>query len=100
MQKTIHPTYHDSLSVTCSCGAQFTIGSTDEKVATEVCSQCHPFFTGKQRLLDTSRRVEKFEEKMKKQAAKATTKRLSKKEKNALRAAKKAEKTAQVEESK
>lgn len=99
MQKTIHPTYHDSLSVTCSCGAQFTIGSTDEKLTTEVCSQCHPFFTGKQRLLDTSRRVEKFEEKLQKQAN-ATAKRLTKKEKNALRAAKKAEKLAQVEESK
>ena len=99
MQKSIHPQYHTNLQVTCSCGAQFTVSSTDENLSTEVCSQCHPFFTGKQRLLDTSRRVEKFEEKLQKQAQN-TTKRLSKKEKNALRAAKKAEKAAQIDETK
>lgn len=99
MQKTIHPQYHTKLDITCACGAKFTLSSTDEKLSTEVCSKCHPFFTGKQRFLDTSRRVEKFEEKMKLQSE-TDVKRVSKKEKNALRAVKKAEKAAKIEESK
>jgi large subunit ribosomal protein L31 len=58
----IHPTYHET-QVTCSCGAQFTTRSTkgNGRINAEVCSQCHPFYTGKQKILDIGGRVEKFE---------------------------------------
>lgn len=60
MQADIHPTYGD-INVTCSCGNQFTTSSTLGKdLHLEVCYQCHPFYTGKQRIVDTSGRVERF----------------------------------------
>lgn len=95
MKANIHPTYN-TLTATCVCGATYQTGSTVDELNVEVCSSCHPFFTGKQRLLDTSRRVEKFEEKMQKQAAKAEGL-VSKKEKKARRAQMKANKAAKIE---
>ena len=62
MKSKIHPTYYKEAKVHCACGAAFTIGSTSEDISVELCSQCHPFYTGKQKLMDTARRVEKFEE--------------------------------------
>jgi large subunit ribosomal protein L31 len=63
MKADIHPTY-DDITVTCSCGNSFPTRSTAAKDLTiEVCSQCHPFFTGKQKLLDTAGRVDKFRQK-------------------------------------
>ncbi|MBN2543770.1 50S ribosomal protein L31 [bacterium] len=62
MKKEIHPEYHQA-KVTCSCGNSFTVGSTKKEIKLEVCSACHPFFTGKQKLLDTAGRVEKFKKK-------------------------------------
>ena len=63
MKAEIHPSY-DDITVTCSCGNSFKTRSTAGKDMTiEVCSQCHPFFTGKQKLLDTERRVDKFRQK-------------------------------------
>lgn len=61
MKAGIHPDYHD-ISVTCSCGNTFKTRSTMGKdaLAIEVCSQCHPFYTGKQKIVDTAGRVEKF----------------------------------------
>ena len=61
MKAGIHPDYHD-ISVTCSCGNTFTTRSTMGKNALtiEVCAQCHPFYTGKQKIVDTAGRVEKF----------------------------------------
>ncbi|MCL6262650.1 MULTISPECIES: 50S ribosomal protein L31 [Craterilacuibacter] len=61
MKPEIHPNYKD-LSVTCSCGNQFTTKSTMAKDAftIEVCSQCHPFYTGKQKIVDTAGRVDRF----------------------------------------
>ncbi|WP_069471061.1 50S ribosomal protein L31 [Candidatus Marithrix sp. Canyon 246] len=60
MQTNIHPTYND-INVTCSCGNQFTTRSTANKELTiEVCSACHPFYTGQQKIMDTAGRVEKF----------------------------------------
>lgn len=94
MKKNIHPTYHTNISITCACGASFTAGSTEDSLSIEVCSQCHPFITGKQRLLDSSRRVEKFQEKLEKKVENKVTKQ----EKKARRAKKKAEKAATVEE--
>ena len=65
MKTDIHPNYHD-VQVTCSCGNQFTTKSTMAKNAfnIEVCSECHPFYTGKQKLIDTGGRVDKFRKRM------------------------------------
>ena len=63
MKPDIHPKYSD-VNVTCSCGNTFLTRSTHGRVlAIEVCSQCHPFFTGKQKILDTGGRLEKFRQK-------------------------------------
>lgn len=63
MKPGIHPEYND-LQVTCSCGATFTTKSTMSKpLNVEVCSSCHPFYTGKQKIMDTAGRVEKFNQK-------------------------------------
>ncbi len=62
MKKEIHPEYHKTL-VHCACGNEFETGSTIKEIKVEICSQCHPFFTGKQKLIDTAGRVEKFKNK-------------------------------------
>ncbi len=59
MKKGIHPKY-DKAIVTCSCGYTFETRSTKPKIHTEICSQCHPFFTGKEKVVDTAGRVERF----------------------------------------
>lgn len=59
MKKDIHPEYHLA-SVRCACGNEFQVGSTLKEIKVEICSQCHPFYTGKQKLVDTAGRVEKF----------------------------------------
>ena len=64
MKKKIHPEYKEC-AVTCGCGNSFKTRSTKEKIAVEICSQCHPFFTGKQKLMDTAGRVERFNKKYK-----------------------------------
>ncbi len=60
MKKDIHPTYYPDAKITCACGASFSAGSTIETIHVEICSQCHPFYTGKEKLLDTAGRVDKF----------------------------------------
>lgn len=60
MKTDIHPTYYPKATVKCSCGAVHTIGSTREKMTVEICSECHPFYTGKEKLVDTAGRVERF----------------------------------------
>lgn len=62
MKEGLHPELH-KITVVCSCGAQFETLSTMSKLHVEICSQCHPFFTGKQKLLDTAGRVERFKKK-------------------------------------
>ncbi len=70
MKADIHPDYQE-ITVTCSCGNVFTTRSTMSKALNiEVCSLCHPFYTGKQKIVDTAGRVEKFRQKYNKQAAK------------------------------
>jgi large subunit ribosomal protein L31 len=59
MKKGIHPKYYNA-KVRCACGNEFEIGSTRKEIKVEICSKCHPFFTGKQKLVDTAGRVEKF----------------------------------------
>ena len=73
MKTGIHPEYH-AIKVTCSCGNTFETRSTNSKPLTvEVCSACHPFYTGKQKILDTAGRVEKFKNKYASTATKAAT---------------------------
>lgn len=59
MKKDIHPKYYPKSKTRCSCGAVFEIGSTKENNETEICSQCHPFYTGKEKIIETGQ-VEKF----------------------------------------
>lgn len=63
MKANIHPQYYDDAQVVCSCGNTFTTGSTKQKIQVEVCYQCHPFFTGEKRYIDTLGQVEKFQQK-------------------------------------
>ncbi|MDR1323874.1 MAG: 50S ribosomal protein L31 [Candidatus Margulisbacteria bacterium] len=63
MQKGIHPDYHE-VTATCACGAQFKTGSTLKDIRVDICSACHPLFTGKQKILDTEGRVDKFMKKL------------------------------------
>jgi large subunit ribosomal protein L31 len=92
MKAEIHPKYHSDAKITClSCGYEVTTGSTMPEIKVELCFKCHPFYTGKQNLIDTSGRVDRFKNlqtKAKEKSATAT----SKKEKAAKRAAKKEEK--------
>ncbi len=60
MKGEIHPQYYADATVTCACGNSFTTGSTRKLLKVEVCSKCHPFFTGERRVMDTAGRVERF----------------------------------------
>lgn len=77
MKKDIHPTYYSDAVITCSCGAVFHTSSTKKNLKVEICSQCHPFYTGKKKLVDTTGRVDRF----KKLAERATAKKQSLKKK-------------------
>lgn len=60
MKKDIHPTWYPEAQVICSCGETYTMGATKELIRTDVCSACHPFFTGEQRIVDSEGQVERF----------------------------------------
>jgi large subunit ribosomal protein L31 len=60
MKTGIHPTYYDEARVICSCGHSYVTGGTKPELRIEICSQCHPFFTGEQRIVDTEGRVERL----------------------------------------
>ncbi len=60
MKTDTHPTYFPKAKVTCVCGNSFSVGSTKEEISVEICSNCHPFFTGQEKIVDTAGRVEKF----------------------------------------
>lgn len=64
MKPKIHPVYYNDCAVTCACGNSFTTGSTKQEIRVEICSACHPFFTGKMKFVDTLGRVEKFQKQM------------------------------------
>jgi len=66
MKKDTHPKYYDKAQVKCACGNSFTVGSTKEYIETEICSKCHPFYTGKEKIVDTAGRVEKFKKRLEK----------------------------------
>jgi large subunit ribosomal protein L31 len=65
MKAKIHPEYYNDAKVTCSCGNTFTTGSTRKVLKVELCSKCHPFFTGELRIVDTAGRVERFKRRYK-----------------------------------
>jgi large subunit ribosomal protein L31 len=89
MKQGIHPVYFAQATVTCACGNTFTTGSTLESLTTELCSACHPFYTGKQRIVDSGQRVERFQKLMAASKA-AATGTAGKKARRAARAEKKA----------
>ncbi len=67
MRKDIHPKYYSEAKVTCACGNSWITGATQEEVRTDVCSACHPFYTGEQRIVDTAGQVERFMRRLEKQ---------------------------------
>ena len=69
MQKNIHPTYNVAATASCVCGATYVVGSTKKELSVEICSACHPFYTGKENILDTAGRLDRF----KKRQATATS---------------------------
>lgn len=64
MKKDIHPKYYPNAQVKCACGNTFTVGSTKEFIEVEICSKCHPFYTGKEKIVDVAGRVEKFKKRL------------------------------------
>ena len=76
MRKDIHPKYYPNAKVQCACGNTFAVGSTKEFMEVEICSQCHPFYTGKEKIVDTMGRVERFRKRL---AKKGSTSRRKKK---------------------
>lgn len=64
--KNIHPAYHNTAKVKCQCGHQFEVGSTRSEIEVEICAHCHPFYQGKDELIDTAGRVDKFRARLKK----------------------------------
>jgi large subunit ribosomal protein L31 len=74
LKKDIHPPYYDT-KIVCACGAELPTHSTSKSIRVEICSSCHPFFTGKQKLVDTAGRVEKYRRRyQQRKAAKPTKK--------------------------
>ena len=65
MNANIHPTYYSDCVVTCSCGNTFVAGSTKQKIKVEICSACHPFYTGTQKFVDTVGNIDRFQAKVK-----------------------------------
>ncbi len=75
MKTDIQPTYYPKAKVTCACGNTFTIGSTQESLHVSICSACHPFYTGQEKIVDTRGRVDRFKKRLEKATtAKAATK--------------------------
>ena len=81
MQRDLHPQYHSQAKVKCACGHTWITGSTQPELNVEICSQCHPFYSGKDKLIDTAGRVERF----KKRLQKTVEKRVVKKSKNRIK---------------
>lgn len=66
MKKNIHPTYFPKAEIICACGAKYIVGSTRPKMSVEICSACHPFYTGVGKLIDTAGRVDRFKARLEK----------------------------------
>jgi large subunit ribosomal protein L31 len=91
MKKDIHPNYTAAATISCACGETYTIGSTMPEMQTELCAKCHPFYTGKQKIIDTARRVEKFEKRAAAKADAATGKKAKAAKRRAQKIAKREE---------
>jgi len=65
-KEKIHPKYYKNAKISCACGAVFEVGSTKENLETEICSQCHPFYTRKDKIVDVLGRVEKYKKRLEK----------------------------------
>lgn len=78
MKKNIHPTYYPKAKIKCACGRVSEVGNAKPEINVEICSECHPFYTGKEKLIDTAGRVERF----KKMIEKKETIRVKKTQKN------------------
>jgi len=74
MKQDIHPKYYEKATVHCACGNTFTIGATKPEIRVEICSKCHPFYTGEEKLIDTAGRVERFRARTAKAAPKKAKK--------------------------
>jgi len=88
MKANIHPKYYSEAKVTCACGNSFVTGSTKPVIKVQICSKCHPFFTGEMRFVDTLGRVERFKQKQSESAGKTYLKKKEKKLKNRIEAEK------------
>jgi len=97
MKPKIHPKYFAEATITCACGKVYTTGSTLETMNVEVCANCHPFYTGKQKLVDTARRVDKFQRRAELKTSVAAGKKGRTAKRSALRV-KRAEKGPTAEE--
>lgn len=78
MKTETHPTYHKEAKINCACGNTIAVGSTKPSVEVEICGSCHPFYTGKEKLIDTAGRVEKFKAKIAKAKETKTNKKAPK----------------------
>ena len=74
MKKDIHGEYFEDATITYACGAKYTVGSTQKEIDVEICSACHPFYTGQEKVLDTAGRVDRFKKKVAAATAKKATK--------------------------
>lgn len=92
MKKEIHPKYNEKVKVTCTCGNTFYTGSTMDPINIEICSQCHPFYTGKQKLIDDSGIINKYAKRVESHGKVSKTK-VGKKAKRARQAVKKSTKS-------
>jgi large subunit ribosomal protein L31 len=68
LKPNTHPTYHQATVSCASCGTEFTVGSTQERLRVDICSSCHPFYTGKQTIVDTAGQVERFQKRLERSA--------------------------------
>jgi large subunit ribosomal protein L31 len=89
MKTGIHPEYIEKAKIVCACGATYEVGSTVPEIHVELCANCHPLYTGKQKIVDTARRVEKYKEKVAKKAAAPTGKKVKKVKREAKKIEKK-----------
>lgn len=83
MKKDIHPKYYEKATVKCACGNKFETGSTQEHIQVDICSACHPFYTGKHKLIDTAGRIDKFKAKINKAETAKSAKESREKQKKA-----------------
>lgn len=78
MKQNIHPQYYPEARVKCACGNQFTVGATVPEIRVEICSNCHPFYTGQEKIVDAKGRVERFKKRLEKTVKKSDGKRTKK----------------------